>query len=283
MKKICFLVMLCLSFVQLKAQQGIVFKVKYLPDHNYQVAVNLGMKINATISGDSSLIDKLNTEGITQPVLANVKLVMNGTMKSGPLNADKSFPLNMDYKVSSLSASAEGKQAPIPGNISKKEIRIIAHVNPDGTLQIDSAEGKKAADTTKQKMQQMMNLVQKEIQFPNKPLKPGDTFTQSAPITLPVKEGESAKVDYSTVYKLVSISDGKAYFDMTPTFSLDLTKGNTTVNVTGTGTGKMVYSIKDNFPISKEGTFNMTIKVSSDKLKVDGTAVITSTSDITIN
>lgn len=70
---------------------------------------------------------------------------------------------------------------------------------------------------------------------------------------------------------------------MVPTFSMDLKIKNTTVNVTGTGTGKMVYSVKDSFPLSKEGTFNMKIKVNSPKFNVEGTAVVTSDYTCTIN
>jgi hypothetical protein len=58
---------------------------------------------------------------------------------------------------------------------------------------------------------------------------------------------------------------------------------NVSIDMSGTGTGKMVYSVKDNFPLSKEGNINMNIKVTSPKVNVTGTAVVTSKYDCVIN
>jgi len=288
MKKIFLYAILCLSFTQLKAQQGVVFKIKYLPNHNYTMAINIGMKLDATMSGDTSLINKLKTQGITQPVAVDLKMAMNGNMKSGSVGADNTFPLNMDFKIADLSVSANGKQAPIPPSISEKDIKVVAHVSQDGKFTIDSAAGKKANDTTQKKMQKMMDLVQKQIQFPEKPLKPGDSFTQSMPMNMPMNMpggsgNNDIKIDAGVTYKLISISDGKAYFDMVPNFSMNFKIKNTSVSVTGTGTGKMVYSIKDNYPLSKDANFTMKIKVTSEKLNVDATAAITTSYTSTIN
>jgi len=140
------------------------------------------------------------------------------------------------------------------------------------------------SDSAQKKMEQMMNMIQKQIQFPDKPLKPGDTFTQGGPVNVPVsKNGADVKINFGTTYKLIKIEGDKAYFDLTPTFSMNMQMKNISIDMSGTGTGKMVYSIKDNFPLSKEGNINMKIKVTSPKVNVDGTAVVTSKSDCVIN
>jgi hypothetical protein len=283
MKKLLIYALLCLAYSQIKAQNGIVFKIKYLPGHNYQMAVNMDMKIDANLSGDTALINKLSSQGITQPVNAHIALGINGNMKTGALGSDKTFPLNMDYKISNITVNANGKELPIPPKVTEKDIKIMGHVNQDGQLKIDSAEGKKMSDSTEKKMQQMMDLVQKQIKFPDRPLKPGDSFTQGSPMNIPMGSDNNIKMEGGITYKLVSISAGKAYFDMIPNFSMDFKVKTVSINVTGTGTGKMVYSIKDNFQLSKEGAFNMKIKVTSNKLNVDGSAVITSNYSCAIN
>jgi hypothetical protein len=148
---------------------------------------------------------------------------------------------------------------------------------------MDSAEGKKIADSTEKKMQQMMDLFQKQVQFPDKALKPGDTFTQGSPMDIPITQGQSIHIDANMTFKLVSISNGKAYFDLVPNFSMNFQIKTIAINISGTGTGKMVYDIKNNFPLSKEGTLNMKIKETSDKLNVDATAVVTTKYTSTIN
>jgi hypothetical protein len=195
------------------------------------------------------------------------------------------MPLTMDLKIDSLNVTANGKQAPIPPTISEKTVHIVGRASANNaTMMIDSVNGKKATDSAQNQMKQMMSMMQRQIQFPTTPMKPGDTFTQTLPFNIPVKgTGGNMQVNASITYKLIKISDGKAYFDMMPKFSMTFNMQKIAVNMDGTGTGKMIYSIKDNFPVSKSGTFNMTIKVTSAKVNVDGTAVLTSQSATVIN
>jgi hypothetical protein len=275
---------MCLGFTQLWAQQGVVFKIKYLPNKNYQSNISVDMKVTATVSGDQEILDKLKEQGITQPVNANVSLALGGLMKTGALGADKTMPMNLDYKINNISVSANGNQVPIPPKATEKDIKAVGHISQDWKIKLDSADGKAVADSAQKKMEQMMNMVQKQIQFPDKPLKPGDTFTQGGPLDLPAgKNGGDVKITFGTTYKLVKIEGDKAYFDLTPTFSMNMQMKNISVDMSGTGTGKMVYSIKDNFPISKEGNINMNIKVTSPKVNVAGTALVTSKYDCVIN
>jgi len=284
MKKTYLLALLCLPFVQLKAQDGVVFKVKYLPNHDYQVGVKVGIKLNATVTGSQQVTDFLSAQGITQPVNVEVNVGMNGDSKTGSTGADGSFPLNMNYKITDFGLNVNGKPAPLPTTVAGKSFSLVGRITSDTQIHLDSAMGKKLDDSTEKKMQQMMTMLQKQIKFPEKALKPGDTFTENTPIgNIPVKGGSDVKAEAGVTYKLVSISDGKAYFDMIPHFSMSFTIKTLSVSITGEGSGKMVYSIKDNFPLSKDATFNMKIKVTSDKINVDATAVITSSYTATVN
>src|SRR5882724_10888323 len=105
MKKIYVLALLCLPFIQLKAQDGVVYKIKYLPNHEYKMTIKMGMKLNATIKGDQSIIDKLNAEGITQPVTVDFQFAVNADTKTGAQTADNMVPLNMDVKIDNLSVT----------------------------------------------------------------------------------------------------------------------------------------------------------------------------------
>ena len=49
MKKILYLPFLLLAF-QLQAQQNVVFKIKYLPNHTYAGAISMGMVVNVNLS-----------------------------------------------------------------------------------------------------------------------------------------------------------------------------------------------------------------------------------------
>ena len=55
------------------------------------------------------------------------------------------------------------------------------------------------------------------------------------------------------------------------------------ISITGTGLGKMVYDIKNNFPVSLNSNLFMTINLKSDKFSGGATANITSNSTYAIN
>ena len=286
MKKVFLIALLTLGFTQLRAQEGVVFKIKYLPGKTYKSDVNLVVKIDADVTGDPGLMDKLKSAGITSPVKIDVEMSASGLTQSGSVKADGSFPLDLSYKINKFIVSANGHQAPIPPTISEKGMKIAAHVDKDGIMEVDSASGRKADDSTKVKMKQMMGFFQRQIKFPDNALKPGDSFTQSSPLNIPLgkKVGGEIKINYAVTYKLISIADGKAYFDVIPNFSMDFGIGNTiTANITGSGTGKLIYSIKDSFPLSNTGDFIMTFKVTSPQTKVDAKGSITSNSTAAIN
>jgi hypothetical protein len=282
MKKLLIFSFLLLSLSQARAQDGIVFKIKYLPGHSYQSAIKGTAKIAANVSGDQQMMGKLKTFGITNKADVDVDLSASGVTTTGTAASDNTFPLTTEYKVTNIALNLNGREFPLPPMITEKNMKMYAHASADGHIKMDSVAGKKANDTTQQKAQHMMDMFQNQVKFPDKPLKPGDTFTQSAPMTIPMK-GNDIHVTGKVIYKLISISDGKAYFDLTPDISVDGKVHGLNVTIKGNGQGKMVYSIKDNFPLSKEGTINLTIKATSAQLNVDATAVINSSYSGTIN
>ena len=125
-------------------------------------------------------------------------------------------------------------------------------------------------DTAQQKIAQMMNMVQHNVKFPDRPLHVGDSFTQDMPLGIPMG-GNNMNMDSKVVYKLVNIADGKAYFDISQSMNMAIPVKGQTINLTGSGVGKMVYDIKNSFPTQFKS--NMTIKFTGniDKLGIDAT------------
>lgn len=275
MKTLLIFSFLLLSLADLKAQDGVVFKIKYLPGHSYQSTIKGTAKISAKVRGEQQMMDKLKTFGITNKADVDLDLSASGITRTGTAASDNTFAVSSEYKVTNVALNLNGREFPLPPMIMEKSMKIYAHSSIDGKLKMDSVAGKKANDSTQTKAEHMMDMFQNMVKFPDKPLRPGDTFTQSAPMTIPIK-GNDIHVTGKVVYKLVSISDGKAYFDLTPDVSLEGKVHDMNVTIKGNGQGKMVYSIKDNFPLSKEGVVNLTVKVSSAQLNVDATAVINS-------
>ena len=95
MKKYLFVSFLILSVSFARAQHEVMFKIKFLPSHTYQIATNVSGTFNTDLSGNKDLADKLSAQGITQPLVANVQFGNKTTATTGALSADNSFPVIM--------------------------------------------------------------------------------------------------------------------------------------------------------------------------------------------
>lgn len=270
MKKL-LLIPFLLLVVKLQAQKHAAFKIKYKPNHTYSGDMGIKMELNATLSGNDTVLQKLAAQGIKQPVAFNFNLVMSGITQAGSPGSDGNFPLTMSYNFKDISANLGGNEVPIPKDKLEKGIKVYGHCSADGVFQTDSAAGQKMNDSARMKTNRMMNAFQKNIKFPDHPMKIGESFTQSIPFNLPMT-GTNFQIDASTVYTLLSISDGKAYFDVKPNINMSIPVKGNVLTVTGTGSGKMTYSIKDNFATDYTSTINLKVNGKIATLQIDATA-----------
>jgi hypothetical protein len=87
---------------------------------------------------------------------------------------------------------------------------------------------------------------------------------------LPISDSK-LKIDAKTVYTLTNIADGFAYFDVIPNINISIPIKENTITITGGGSGKMVYSLKDNFATDYNTTFNLKISGLIEKVQIDAT------------
>jgi hypothetical protein len=97
MKKFLYLLFLLPAFT-LQAQQNVVFKIKYLPNHTYDGAISMGMVIHVDLSGDTAILAKMKAQGMTPPLTMTMDMKMNGATKTGGPGANQAFPITMGYK-----------------------------------------------------------------------------------------------------------------------------------------------------------------------------------------
>jgi hypothetical protein len=282
MKKILYLFFVLLIAFEVRAQQNVVFKIKYLPNHTYAGSINLGTVFKVDLSGDTAVLAKMKSEGLSSPLAMNMDMKMSGTTKTGESGTNQAFPIKMDFKFGNVSADLNGKNIPVPSAKLGQGVSIYGHVGSDGKINADSIGGAKKADTSQEKVTKLMNMIQKQIQFPDHPMKIGETFTQEMPMSVPVS-GSNMDISSQVVYKLVSISDGNAYFDVQQTMNMSVPIAGATININGSGTGKLIYSIKDNFATDYNTNVNLKVTGQIKTLKIDATAQMTMGYKYTVN
>jgi hypothetical protein len=280
MKKI-FLLLLLLFVLKAEAQQSVIFKMKYQPNHSYDAVTTLVINGNVNLSGDTNIIKKLTSQGITQPIILNLEININGNTKTGSTGTSNNFPLTMKYDVNQINITVNGKKINIPQNINQGKM-IYGHVNPDGKLKGDSIGGSKQKDTSQKNIAQLINSVQNKIQFPDHALKVGDTFTQDVPLNIPMG-GNNTEADVKLIYKLVKIDGGNAYFDVDQSMNMLVSVKQSAITLIGSGNGKMVYDIKNSFPADYSNNLNLKFSGKFATLTLDGTAQLNTTYKYTIN
>jgi len=272
MKKLLYIALLFLTFT-VRAQKGIVLKMKYTSNHTYAGVINLGVKGKVNLSGNDTVVSKLKAQGLTLPISIDMLMKMDGNTKTGEPSAAGTFPLTMLYKIDSLSMDINGNKVPIPTDKLGGGSAIYGHVGADGKLKADSISGSKMTDTSEAHITQMMNTIQKNINFPDHPMKPGDSFTQDMPLNIPIA-GNSVAANSKATYKLLSIADGNANFDVSQSMDMTVTVKGVAVHLTGSGTGKMIYNIKYSFPTEFTTLLNMAVTGSIKTLQINATATM---------
>lgn len=282
MKKYLFVSFLILSVGFTKAQDGVIFKIKFLPSHTYQIATNVSGVVTTDLSGNKDLAEKLASKGITQPLVGNVQFDNKTTATTGALSADNTFPVTMvKGAMPNINISINGKQIPIPAP-KGAEMKFYGHVSTDGKLNLDSVGGKKLDYSTAAPIKKMMNSMMGAVNFPEHPIKVGESFTQTVPFNLPMTN-KGIDISIKVIYKLTSISGDNAYFDIAQVLDMKLDLKNINLSLTGNGSGKMVYDIKNNYPSSSNSDMKMFITVKSDKINAVATAKISTNTSYQIN
>jgi len=271
MKKTFLLAIVLLAAFAVKAQQQVQFKIKLQPNRIYKITGGINLNATANLSGDPEALNKLKQQGMTQPLNMVMTLEMAGTGKTGAINAEKKFPINYQYEPAKISGNLNGKELPIPAK--KTGVSVQGFVDENGKITLDSLNNQKLNDSVTRAMaMKMMSTIQSKISFPDKPMKVGDSFTQSVPFNIPAG-GSNLDINVSITYKLINIQGNTANFDLIQAVDMKLDVKGAKINISGTGTGKLVYDIGENYPTTMTGDMTMKFNLDTEKLKALGTIV----------
>ncbi|MBW4890408.1 hypothetical protein KXQ82_11795 [Mucilaginibacter sp. HMF5004] len=256
--------------VQVKAQKEMLFKMQYLPNHNYSSTTKMDMNMQMDISGDTASVNKMKASGQRVPMIMQIQSTSKLDTKTGNLSSNNDIPLVMSVTPLSTKITMNGKETNVPVlNNSKK---FYAKYTKENKLEIDSVSGIKVNDSVKNVVMKMVKNMQANIVFPDKAMKVGDTFLQTIPIDMPVA-GMNLKLLGKTTYKLIDIEANKAYFDVNMVITMDMTGKGMMMDITGGGEGKMIFDMVNSYPSIVHNSMKMIYSMQmpqSKKMKMDG-------------
>lgn len=262
--------LLCATIISVKAQTEVIFKMKMLPNRTYSSTMKMDMNMEMNYDGDAATMDKIKASGVKMPMIMQMQSGASADIKTGSVK-NNYFPFSMSIQQLEAKMTMNGQPTPMPPNSAAVQT-MYGKCPVDGLMEIDSIPGTAMNDSLKATMKKMMNSIQTNIEFPAKPMKVGDTFTQNVPLDIPMA-GMNTKMKMSAIYKLTSIANGKANFDINFTMLMDMAMGQGGMDMKGNGDGKMAYDIATSYPSALKENMSIlySINVPQQNVKMKGT------------
>jgi hypothetical protein len=277
MKKSPLVLLLILASLQMRAQDQVMFKLGYLPGKNYAITKDMKMDMTMTPpTGGGDIAMKMSSNSTS-------------TIATGKADAGNVLPFKFSSKVNDTKLTMNGQDMP-SAQMPNTTMEFYGKYLPTGRMQIDSVIGKKTDDSLKSMLNKMIDMVINGVKFPDHPLKVGETFVQEMPFSLPLPGvGGNNNMTVKVNYKLLSIANNTAVFDLTETmdFTIDMAAQGQTVQMkmNGLGTGSLNYDITKQFFSTMTTNMNMTFNMNVGAMTMTGKAAVSTVdkTEITTN
>ncbi|WP_433836518.1 hypothetical protein [Flavobacterium anhuiense] len=239
MKKLFLFLFAFVTFlIHSQSNQTLDFKIQFSPQTIYNQTMANSASYELTYEGSEEFLNTLKSSGVKNPTITNSTVDIESVFKTGKTNAEGNFPVVIEYLKS----------------LDNKGNTII----PNGTLiygkgstsslpKMDSIVAKGLDEASKNMIFEIVKNSFSQLTLPEKKIKIGEAFSQESPLTIPIG---ALNIDMSitTIYKLISIVDKNAYFDINQVYTANISSENlNNIIVSGTGTGKMTYDIPNYF------------------------------------
>jgi len=266
MKKVYFILIFLFVSGKNFAQQGAIFKMKYLPGLTYTITQTVNSVTSVDFTGDKAELDKLPVAQL--PIVLQNKTNLKYTITTGSENP-KFFSGNVLFLNSENTRKLNNEEMGEAADSLKlkKFLGGFAH----DIFKIDSLKYPKLTDSLKKVILTLVNGIL--IDFPDKRLKPGDTFTQDGQINMPVS-GKMITINIHTVYKLISTKNNAAFFDVSQTAMLKTHTEQGDMEIRGTGNGHIFYDMQYGFFRLYQNSLKLNFTTQNGKLTMNGSSNI---------
>lgn len=240
MKKILFAILLALPILNY-AQSGKVldFKIGYAPEMSYHQIVEQSSETELHYIASLEILEKLKNQGVENPTLGKTLMLMESVFKTGKIAKDGYFPVTIEF----LKSTNSDNKTIIPDGTL-----IYGKASASTMPKLDSIVAKDLDASFKSTLLQTMQSMFSQIALPESKLKIGESFTQETPLSIPIA-GISFDMKITTIYKLISMTNQIANFDIEQKYTMNVLVSESQYNITadGGGTGKLIYDIPNHF------------------------------------
>ncbi len=266
MKKI--LMILALTSISLGgfAQKSVQFQVKFNPDQQYTT----NMKINTTseidFDGDEAVLNQIKSSGMSLPMMMDMNQKMVAVMKTGKFSKENKIPITVEYTTFETEQTMGGK--PMPGGQQLSGMKMTGWGDKEGKMHFEDIQSEGMNDETKKMTMDIIEKMQTQVMFPEKPMKIGEEFTQEIPMSIPIPGATPLSLVITTIYKLKSVSGTTALFDTKQSVTLDGKMDQGSAAASGDGTGVMEFDMKQSYVSKFKSIMTMNFEIQSGPMKI---------------
>jgi hypothetical protein len=213
---------------------------------------------------NGKLLSEIKESATPLPVKTNTSMSMTYKLATAALTRDSSVICHYNFERLIIKNVAGGKTITDSSNIFK-QVSINSNYK-NGKIYNVSILGSGITDDMKAKLKNIIEKLTQTISFPDRKLKIGDSFTNAAPIDMPVAGGSSINAEAKYTYILKDIKGDNAFFD-TET-ELLMNNSETKMKASGAGKGKMIFNIKNNMTSESNNEMTMEMAMDSGNTKI---------------
>jgi hypothetical protein len=254
---------------------GLIFKVQYNPETKYSQTIEQISHYDMKYSGSEEFLRKLKDKGVQNPTITDKVSMIESVLKTGKSTEGTNFPLTIEFVKTT---SSDGKKEIPDGTL------IYGHGSIGNMPTLDSIVSNGLDEGVKKTLLQAMQSIFSQLSFPEKKIKVGESFSIESPLSIPIA-GVTIEMEITTNYKLLSITNEIADFDVSQVFTMKSTITNYNFKATGSGKGKLLYDVSNNcnlkYQIDTEIGMNM--KLDNFDLDINSKSGFIQTTVITTN
>ena len=232
-----------------QAQDSIAFNMLYLPMHRYDLNVSQLLTSTTSFEGNDSVMNALSDKGISNPTVVKRDIEGETAVITGQYNDIGVMPVKLIY----LNLRNDKGDILIP---SGSGLAGTAH---EGKMPVfDSVILADKNDTTIRDVLLKVKNIFSQIKLPDSKMKLGDKYIYSTSLNIPIAT-IMMKMIISITYKLNSVTDSIAGFDLNMKIILDASMASmgNSIHGTGTGNGIMFYDRVNHFPLKEDLRYKM--------------------------
>lgn len=260
MRKIILLVLIltkipCYS----QTKNELTFNVQYKPKTKYSQTIEQTSHSEMKYSGSEEFLQKIKDKGIQNPTLTDKTSKIESVFKTGKLTDGTNFPLTMEFVKTT---SSDGKKDIPDGTI------IYGHGSIVSMPTLDSIVSKGLDEKFKKTLLQTMQSTFSQLSFPEKKVKVGESFSRESPLSIPIA-GVIIEMTITTNYKLLNITNDIADFEVSQIYTMKSTITKYTINAIGSGKGKLLYDVSNNYFLKYQIDTEMGMNVKLENFDLD--------------